>query len=108
MVYYYKMINFQNSDDNENEITSITSTEAEKKRIDSIIILKEVNTGTLRGYIEQQNELEYPTGEASIQNEQKIVVDYELKIGETLKLTLQNAIAGTNAEIYGMIKYEIK
>jgi len=107
MVEYYELIEHTNSSDEEEDVLSITSTEVEKKKVISVLITSEANQGYLRAYVERQKILEHLTGKATIENFLEIPVDAELDIGQTFKLTLQNKTAGTNAEVYGLVKYEI-
>ena len=108
MSYYYEKIEHKNVSDSKETVMEITSTEEEKKHIDSIIITKEANVGNIEGYIEREKILSYQSGKANIQNFIEIVIDRDLKVGDKFQLKMQNAVAGTNAEIYGLVKYQIK
>ena len=107
MVYYYKLISHKNTTDKVEEVVKVTSTETEKKKIHSILISKEVNGGDLMGYVEREEILQHSTGKATIHNFLEMPINRDLPPGQEFKLTLQNEVAGTNAEIYGLVKYEI-
>jgi len=107
MTIYYEKIEHANSSDEEEEVLTISSTREEKKKIRRIIIFAETNAGILRWYISREKIGWHRTGKASIQNGLVFDVDHELEVGDEFKVTLQNKVSGTYAEIYGVVEYEI-
>jgi len=111
MPVYYRGFEHVNTTDDEELVVEITSTETEPKKIIEVLITDEVNDGKMKMYIERENLFEgntyYRTNKTTIQNFLVFLVDRELAVGEKFRIILQNVIAGTNAEIYGVVKYEI-
>lgn len=104
---YYEAISHANTVDTEVDVHNLESTTEEPKKIIALGLIKDTNGGILRGYHERDNFLEFPTGDITDSGFQEIPLDLELPVGESFLLTLQNAAAGTNAQIVGYIKYEI-
>lgn len=104
---YYKVIEHANTTDKEEEVIEITSTEEEKRKINIVKISKETNAGYLKFYIDREQTGEHLTAQLSIQNFIEFGFGRELALGEIFKITLQNKAIGTNAEIFGLIEYEI-
>jgi len=108
MPFYYKGFSHVNTKDEEEIVVSITSTEEEKKRIDALLITKDVNQGIMTTYIEREKIIEdFRTGVITESNALVLDLDLDVPVGQTLKITLKNVVVGTNAEIYGAIKYEL-
>lgn len=111
MALYYVGIDHTNSSDDEEEVIRITATEKEPRRIISVLINSETNSGKLRMYIDRENlfsgESYWKTGVTTIRNYYEIEVNRTLSPGETFKLTLQNITAGTNASISGAVKVDV-
>jgi len=107
MTTYFEAFNHANSSDNEETVLTITSNETEKKKIVAIHIISEVNDGVLTWYIDREKIGNHYTGKATIQNFLTFNVDSELNVGEEFKITLKNVVSGTNAEIVGLVEYQI-
>jgi len=104
---YYKVIEHVNTTDKEEEVFSMTSTEEEKKKISKLKISKETNAGYLKFYIDREQFGEHLTASVTIQNFLEFEIDRELALGEEFKITLQNKALGVNAELHGVIEYDI-
>jgi len=108
MPFFYKGFAHANTSDDEETVVSITSTEEEKKRIDALLIMKDVNNGILTTYLEREKIIEdFRTGVITESNALILELDLDVPVGQTLKITLKNVVLGTNAEIYGAVKYEL-
>jgi len=107
----YKGFDHTNTTDDEENVLEITSTEAEVKRIVAVNIIKETNAGKLKFYIERENLFEentyHKTAQWSTYYPLRFIINEELDIGKTFRITLQNVTAGTNAELVGYVEYEI-
>jgi hypothetical protein len=108
---YYRGFDHVNTTDDEENVVSVTSTEEEKKKVIEVRISDETNEGKLKPYVERESFYEansyYKTAVATIENFIRIPIDMEIPIGQSFSLTLQNMVAGTNAELVGSIVYEI-
>jgi len=108
MVYYYEPIYHVNTSDNEEPVVRLYSSKEEPKTIVSLIFLEWNNEGIVRLYRERENLGEIPTGTTKTQLPLGIPVELDLPEGQEFKITLQNRVSGTNAQIVGYIKYLIK
>ena len=107
MVEYYEMINHTNSSDSEEDVIELYSSKEEPKEVVEIHITKVTNAGILKAYIEREKIAEIPTEGLNIQNSLVIPVGAKIPEGQKFKITLQNIVSGTNAQVIGYIRYHI-
>jgi len=110
MTLYYKGFDHTNSSDGEEEVTTITSTEAEPKLIKRVVVVQRLaNDTNLYVYLEREKILDAIAIESSpVGNDPwSFPIDFKLPLGQTLTVKLKNQTAGSNGGIVGYIEYEI-
>lgn len=106
-IQFFKKIEHTNTADAETEVLEMISTKTEQYHIKAIGIQKETNGGTLKAYYQREAIGELPTGRMTPSGSEEYPIDLVLDSGQSFLLTLQNAVAGTHAVLYGYVRYEI-
>ena len=101
------MIYHTNSSDMEEDVEELYSSKEEPVEVLEINILKVSNAGVLRAYIEREKIAEIPTESVNILNSLVIPINAKIPEGQKFKITLQNIVSGTNAQVIGYIRYHI-
>lgn len=108
MTNYNKLVEHANGTDEPETVAEVTSTEGEPKTVKRVLITSTTNAGYLKGNVERETLFKHLTAKATVENFLEIPVNSELEVGDKFKLTLENKSSGTNAEVYGLIEYEIR
>jgi len=109
-MFYYKGFRFTGSDD-EATIVTLTSTEEEPIRVHSVVLtyFNTTNSAILYSYIEREKIMdEIRTRNMSTEYKHEFEINIDIPIGQTFYFTGKNAQAGSNTEVIGYVKYEIK
>lgn len=109
-MFYYKGFRFTGSDD-EAEIVSLTSTEEEPIRVHSVVLthFDTSNYALLYSYVEREKVMdEIRTKGMSTSYKQEFEINIDVPVGQRFYLTGKNGIYGSDTEVVGYVKYEIK
>lgn len=110
MVRYYKGFDHTNSSDDEETVTTLTSTTEEPKTIRAVVVTQRLSNDTLLiGYIEREKVIEDVAIEDSpVGNDPfRFIIDLSIPAGQTFTLKLKNQSAGSHGGVVGYIEYEI-
>lgn len=111
MVKLFKGFDHTNTSDVAESVVKITSSEAEPKHIEKVVIVSEVaQDGKLFFHVERESLFEggtfFTTNKWTAGPPYEFPIDMDIPIGQSFEITLLNAGAGAHAGISGFIMYE--
>jgi len=107
----YKGFDHTNTTDVAESVVKITSSEAEPKHIDKVVIFSEVaQTGHMSFHIEREFLFDggtfFSTNKWTAGDPYEFPIDLDLPVGQSFEVMLINAAAGSHAGVSGYIMYE--
>ena len=104
----YELVDFTATNDEENQIVELVSTNEEPRFIRSILILFEsLANGFFRWNVERERIGNHLTNVATLRNHLEYVVDEAIPVGHGFRVFFQNQLGGANGRVVFVVEYEI-
>ena len=112
MVKLFKGFDHTNTTDLAESVVKLTSSEAEPKHVDKVVIFSEVaQDGKMFFHVERESLFEggtfFTTNKWTAGDPYEFPIDMDIPVGQSFEVTLQNSAAGVHAGASGFIQYEV-